>query len=175
MNMKEAVMKEERYQIAQVNIARMVAPIESPEMADFVGLLDEINELADKSPGFVWRLQTEEGDATGYRPYEDDKILVNLSVWETIEDLKNYVYKSAHGKVMQRRREWFEKFKGMYMVMWWVKAGHIPSVKEAKEKLEYLSEHGESELAFTFKQEFEAPNVVGEKVIGSEFESCPAS
>lgn len=152
-------MESEKYHIAQVNIAKMLAPIDSPIMADFVNLLNEINALADKSPGFIWRLQTEEGDATNLRPYEDERILVNLSVWESIEYLKAYVYKSAHSNVMRRRQEWFEKFDGMYVALWWVKAGHIPTVSEAKEKLEYLAKHGESPLVFTFKNTFSVQTI----------------
>ena len=140
--------------IAQVNIARMHAPLDDPVMAGFVARLAEINALADRSPGFVWRLQTEEGDATYLRPYDDDRVLFNLSVWETIEHLKEYVYKTAHGEVMRQRRQWFEKFGGMYMALWWVEAGHIPSVAEAKQRLEYLRENGETAHAFTFKRTF---------------------
>src|SRR5437764_12558909 len=98
--------------IAQVNIARMHAPLDDPVMAGFVARLAEINALADRSPGFVWRLQTEEGDATYLRPYDDDRILLNLSVWESVEQLKRYVYRRPHGAVMRRRRQWFEQFKG---------------------------------------------------------------
>jgi len=144
------------YYLAQVNIARMLAPLEDPLMAEFVALLDEINALADRSPGFVWRLQTESGNATYIRPYEDDRIIVNLSVWESVEHLKEYVYRSAHAEVMRRRSQWFEKFDGPYMALWWIEAGHIPTaeeaVKEAKERLDHLREHGESEFAFSFKR-----------------------
>jgi hypothetical protein len=140
--------------IAQVNIARMHAPLDDPVMAGFVARLAEINALADRSPGFVWRLQTEEGDATYLRPYDDDRILFNLSVWETIDHLKEYVYKTAHGEVMRRRRQWFEKFDRMYMSLWWVEAGHMPSVAEAKQRLQHLQEHGETPHAFTFRQTF---------------------
>jgi Domain of unknown function (DUF3291) len=142
------------YHIAQVNIAHMRGSLDDPIMAEFVSFLDEINVLADRSPGFVWRLQNEAGNATYLRPYADDRILFNLSVWQSIEQLKEYVYKSAHGDVMRRRREWFEKFDGMYMALWWVKAGHIPTVEEAKQRLDYLREHGESVQAFTFKNIF---------------------
>ena len=140
------------YHLAQVNIARMLAPLEDPLMADFVALLDDINALADRSPGFVWRLQTESGNATYIRPYEDDRILVNLSVWETVEHLKEYVYRSAHAGVMRRRRQWFEKFDGPYTALWWVEAGHIPKVEEAKERLDHLRNRGESEFAFSFNR-----------------------
>jgi Domain of unknown function (DUF3291) len=107
-----------KYHIAQINIARMLAPLADPVMAGFVASLSEINALADRSPGFVWRFQTEEGDATGIRPYNDDRIIVNFSVWETIDDLKTYVYKSTHAEVMRHRRQWFEKFEGVYIGLW---------------------------------------------------------
>jgi uncharacterized protein DUF3291 len=140
------------FHLAQVNIARMLAPLEDPLMAGFVARLDEINALADRSPGFVWRLQTEAGNATYIKPYEDDRILFNLSVWESVERLKEYVYHSAHSGVMRGRSQWFEKFDGPYMALWWVKAGHIPTVEEAKERLDHLREHGDSEFAFSFKR-----------------------
>jgi Domain of unknown function (DUF3291) len=149
-------MSSRSYHIAQVNIARMRGPLDDPVMAGFVARLAEINELADRSPGFVWRLQTDEGNATYLRPYDDDRILFNLSVWETIEQLKEYVYKTAHGAVLRQKREWFEKFDGMYMSMWWVEAGHIPTIAEAKQRLEYLQKHGETAHAFTFKRIFPA-------------------
>ncbi len=164
-----------KYQIAQVNIGRMLAPLEDPIMAEFVASLGEINALADSSPGFVWRFQTEEGDATAIRPYDDDRIIVNFSVWETVEDLKTYVYQSAHAQVMRRRRQWFEKFEGMYMALWWVEAGHLPSVSEAKERLEDLSRHGESERAFTFRRLFGPPDQAADELIAMPFDPCPAT
>jgi hypothetical protein len=142
------------YQIVQVNIARMIAPLEDPLMAEFVALLDEINAIADRSPGFIWRLQTESGNATYLRPYEDEGILFNLSVWESVEQLKEYVYRSAHSEVMRKRRQWFEKFDGPSMALWWVEAGHIPTIAEAKERLDNLQKYGESELSFSFKRLF---------------------
>ena len=123
------------HHLAQINIARMRAPLESPVMADFVAQLDAINALAEGSPGFVWRLTGEGNDATSLRPFDDDFIIVNMSVWESLEDLRAYVYKSAHTAVMRRRREWFEQFEGAYVALWWVEAGHIPTVGEAKERL----------------------------------------
>jgi hypothetical protein len=161
--------------IAQVNVARMHAPLDDPVMAGFVARLAEINALADRSPGFVWRLQTEEGDATYLRPYDDDRVLFNLSVWETVEHLKEYVYKTAHGEVMRQRRQWFEKFGGTSMALWWVKAGHIPSVAEAKQRLEYLQENGETAHAFTFKRTFLPAVSEEEKVIVLPLNPCPAA
>ena len=148
------------YQIAQVNIARMRAPLDDPLMAGFVARLAEVNALADQSPGFVWRLQTEEGDATYIRPFDDDRILFNLSVWESVEHLKVYVYRSAHNEVMRQRRQWFEKFDGMYMALWWVKTGHIPTVAEAKQRLAHLQHHGETPFAFTFRRLFPPASAV---------------
>ena len=145
------------YQLAQVNIARMLAPLSDPLMAEFVAQLDAINALADSSPGFLWRLQTPEGNATALRPYEDDLILVNLSLWAHFSDLSAFVYKSRHRQVMQQRRQWFELFDGPYLALWWVSAGHIPSVEEAKEHLAYLRAHGETPYAFSFKKPFPAP------------------
>jgi hypothetical protein len=139
------------FHLAQINVARMKAPLDSPAMAGFVGRLAEINALADGSPGFVWRLQTEEGDATYIRPYEDDRIIVNLSVWESVESLKHYVYRTAHAELLRDRKSWFEHFGEAYLAMWWVPAGHRPGVDEAKQRLAHLAEHGPSQFAFTFK------------------------
>ena len=124
-----------QFQIAQVNIGRIRAPLDDPQMAGFVANLEGINGLADSRPGFVWRLKTDAGDATALRPYDDDRILVNLSVWANPEDLREFVYRSAHAEVMHQRRSWFERFDGMYYALWWVVVGHIPSVAEAKDRL----------------------------------------
>ncbi len=140
------------YQLAQVNIARARAPLDDPIMAEFIALLDEINALADRSPGFVWRLQTESGNAAYIRPYEDDRIIVNLSVWENVESLKHYVYRSAHTEVMRRRSQWFEKFDGPYLALWRVEIGHIPTIEEARERLDHLRKYGESDFAFSLKR-----------------------
>ncbi len=144
--------------IAQVNIARARAAIGDPLMAGFVARLDEINALADASPGFVWRLKTEEGNATALQPYGDERILVNLSVWTSPEHLRQYVYHSAHAQIMRRRREWFERFGAPYTALWWVEAGHIPTIAEAKERLAYLQLNGDSDFAFSFANIFAAPS-----------------
>ncbi|MEO0853190.1 MAG: DUF3291 domain-containing protein, partial [Cyanobacteria bacterium J06648_11] len=152
------VVVSKRHHIAQVNIALMRAPLDTPLMAEFVASLDEINALADTSPGFVWRLQTEAGDATSLRPYDDDRILFNLSVWESLQQLQDYVYNSAHREIMRKRRQWFEKFEGIYLALWWVEAGHIPSMAEAKQRIEHLNEHGPTSWSFNFKSPFPSPN-----------------
>jgi heme-degrading monooxygenase HmoA len=148
------------HHLAQINIGRMRAPLASPVMADFVAQLDAINALADGSPGFVWRLTGDGNDATSLRPFDDDFIIVNMSVWESLDDLRAYVYKSAHAAVMRRRREWFDQFGSTYVALWWVAAGHLPSVGEAKQRLVHLEAHGPTAHVFTFKQPFAAPAVL---------------
>jgi heme-degrading monooxygenase HmoA len=141
-------------QLAQINVARMRAPLTDPVMAAFVTNLKPINELADASPGFVWRFQTEEGDATAVRPYDDDRIIINLSVWESLEALRGFVYAVAHNVVMKRRREWFERLTDTYVALWWVLRDHRPPIAEAVARLEYLKRHGSSPVAFTFREPF---------------------
>lgn len=144
------------FELAQLNIAAMKAPLESPVMADFAANLDRINALADAAPGFVWRLQDEDGNATALRPFGAD-MLVNLSVWRDVESLQAYVYQSAHVDIMRRRREWFERMDEASMVLWWVAAGHRPREQEAKERLDHLRRHGPTATAFTFRDPFPAP------------------
>lgn len=132
----------------------MRAPIDSPVMADFVAQLDAINALADDSPGFIWRLKGAGNDATSLRPFADDFIIVNMSVWEGIDVLRQYVYRGDHVRVLRERGKWFEKMGEAHMVLWWVPAGHIPSVAEARDRLIYLREHGESPETFTFQSPF---------------------
>lgn len=150
------------YHLAQVNIARMLAPLTDPLMAGFVAELDSINALADNSPGFIWRLQTPEGNATDIRPYDDDLILVNLSLWASLADLLTFVYKSRHRQVLQQRQQWFQRFNGPYVALWWVPSDHIPTVDEAQDRLSYLSTHGETPYAFSFKKPFPAPELTSE-------------
>ena len=164
-----------RYHIAQVNIGRIRAPLEDAIMAGFVNRLDEINALADSMPGFVWRLQTPSGNATYLRPYEDDdRILVNLSVWESIDALKNFVYRTVHKEMIRQRQEWFEKFAGAYVALWWVPAGHIPGVDEAKKRIAHLNEYGPTEFAFTFQTFFPHSEEFQSKIDWSSFRPCPA-
>jgi hypothetical protein len=145
------------YHIAQINIGRILAPIDDPIMTEFVAQLPPINALADQSPGFVWRLQSESGDATSIKVYDDDFIIVNLTVWESVDVLREYVYKSAHKGVLRDRKRWFEKFDGPYYALWWVLAGHNPSTEEGKARLDHLREHGDTAYAFSFKHIFPKP------------------
>lgn len=167
-------MAQSRYHLAQVNVARMRAPPDTPTMADFVAKLDEINALADQSPGFVWRLQTPVGDATAVRLWDDDLIIVKMSVWENLELLRAYVYGSAHVEVMRRRKEWFERFTGSFLALWWVPRGHTPSVPEAAERLEHLRAFGPTSDVFTFAQPFSAPDQIGVPLQAPPVASCPA-
>ncbi|MEZ4670325.1 MAG: DUF3291 domain-containing protein [Anaerolineae bacterium] len=142
------------YHLAQINIARMVAPLDSPTMHDFVVNLDRINALAESTPGFVWRLKGEGNDATSLRPYNDERIIVNMSVWESVDTLFEYVYKSGHVEIFRRKPEWFERMITPAQTMWWIPAGHVPTVAEGQEKLALLIANGPNPLSFTFKQRF---------------------
>lgn len=142
------------YHLAQVNIARMLAPLDNQQMEGFVSRLDEINALADEAPGFIWRLQTPEGNATALRVFEDDMLIVNLSVWEDVEALHEYTYKSAHVELIRDRKQWFSQFEKPHLVLWWVQAGHIPTPDEARAKLEELTSKGPTPAAFTFAKRF---------------------
>jgi hypothetical protein len=166
-------MSEARYHLAQINIGRLRAPVDSPIVAEFMAALEPINAIADASPGFVWRLQTEDGNATSIRPFEDDEILVNMSVWESIEALGDYVYRSAHTPFMRRRREWFHHMAEAYLALWWVPAGHIPTTAEAAERLRHLQEHGPTAHAFTFRSPFPAPDSA-EQLEARDDDLCPA-
>jgi hypothetical protein len=145
------------HHLAQYNIARLVAPLDDPRLAGFVDELDRINQLGDRSPGFVWRHQNPDGNSTSTRVRDDDAIVINFSVWESVEALFEYAFHSAHAEVYRKRRQWFEELRDAYAVLWWVPAGHTPSVEEADERLDYLREHGPTAHAFTFKSRFPAP------------------
>jgi hypothetical protein len=135
----------------------MLGAIEDDVMAGFVARLEPLNELADASAGFIWRYQTDAGDATEVRVFGDQRILFNMSVWESIEALEAYVYRSNHVEAVQKRAEWFERPTRPPLVLWWVAAGHIPSVEEAKERFEILWRDGPSAAAFSFKKRFPPP------------------
>src|ERR1700732_3971673 len=145
------------YHLAQVNIGRIVAPMDSPEMSGFVSQLQPINAVADRSPGFVWRLQTGSGDATSILPYDDPRININMSVWESVEALKQFVYKSGHIVPLRDRLKWFEKPAAAHMAMWWIPAGHIPTIEEAKERLQFRRTRGDTAAAFSFANPYPAP------------------
>ncbi|HEV3020079.1 MAG TPA: DUF3291 domain-containing protein [Burkholderiaceae bacterium] len=163
-----------RYELAQLNIAVMKEPLESPVMADFVANLDRINALAETSAGFVWRLQTEDGDATALRPMGENT-LVNMSVWQDVESLTAFVYQSAHLEIMRRRREWFERMADAFVVLWWVAEGHRPKIDEALAKLALLREKGSTPEAFTFRQAFGPPDATQPRAPFELGDACPAT
>lgn len=163
------------YELAQLNIGVLRGPIDSPVMAEFVANLDRINALAERTPGFVWRLQTEEGNATAIRPYpENENMAVNLSVWRDVDSLRLFVFHSEHVEIMRRRREWFEKMSEAFLVLWWVPKGHWPPIEEAKARLELLRRKGPNAEAFTFRSSFPPPDapLASPAVFGDE---CPAA
>jgi len=146
------------YNVAQINVGRIVgSTMAHPVMKEFVDQLDAINALAEQSEGFVWRLKADNGNATEFNPYNDERIIVNFSVWESVEQLKAYVYNSAHTGVMRDRKKWFEKFGKPYYTLWYVEKGTIPTVGEAVKRLEHLQQNGCSSYAFDFSNVFQAP------------------
>ena len=154
-------MKTRNWHIAQLNIASMLGEdINDPIMSEFVAQLDTINALAEQSRGFVWRLKSDDGNATSYNPYHDDRIIVNFSVWQNADDLKDYVYKSAHTAVMKDRKKWFENFGQAYYILWNIPAGYIPSLDEAVERLAYLQQKGPTGYAFDFNNIVEPVPVI---------------
>jgi hypothetical protein len=148
------------FHLAQINVARLRAPLDSPRIREFVANLEPINALADASLGFVWRLQAESGDATSIRVFDDDMIIVNLSVWESLETLRTFVYASGHKTVLGRRTEWFEPASETHLAAWWVPSGTIPTVQEAIDRLLALRADGPSLRAFTLKAPFPEPTAV---------------
>jgi hypothetical protein len=165
---------EHEHHLAQLNVARFKLPLDDPAMAGFVAALDPINAIADRAPGFVWRLQTEEGNATSIHVFEDDLMLVNMSVWESVELLADFVYASGHLDVMRRRRQWATRMVEAHLCLWWIPAGTLPTLDEALDRLDHLREHGPTPHAFTFKQRYSS----GEATVASPEEDerwfCPA-
>ena len=158
--------------LAVFNIARLVAPMDDPQIDDFRNNLDPINALAEQSPGFVWRLQDESGNATNITPYEDPMVITNMAVWESIDELADFTYRSGHLEFLRRRRDFFEHPAEAILVLWWIPEGHIPSMEEAQARLEHLRRHGPSPHAFTFRRRFEPGDHVATE--GSDLDACPA-
>ena len=145
------------YLVAQLNIARMVAPLDDPVMQDFVRALEPINALADDNPGFVWRLQDDSGDATAINAFDDPSLLVNLSLWKNIESLRDFVYRTEHLDFLKAKKQWFKPLSTPHLVLWWVPQRSIPTVEEAKHRLESLIRHGPTQDAFTLSRTFDPP------------------
>jgi hypothetical protein len=151
-------MSTDNFHIAEFNISRLKAPLDSPSMKEFVDFLAPVNKFGEESPGFVWRLAAPDGQASSYLPpaYEDPMIVTNLTVWKDIESLKNFVYQTVHTYFLRGRKKWFDQVADYQTVLWWVPAGHIPSIEEAKEKLILLAKQGPTSAAFTFQIQFDA-------------------
>jgi hypothetical protein len=147
-----------RYQLAQVNIGRLIAPLDDPRIADFIAQLDPVNALAERSPGYVWRLRSAAGNATDIAYSDDPFVIVNMSVWEDLESLKKFVYASDHIAPFRQRAKWFEKMDKPNYCLWWIPAGHIPTVAEGRERLEHYQRHGSTPYAFWFQKWFPAPS-----------------
>ena len=145
------------YHLAQINIGRLVAPLDDPRIAGFVAQLDPINALAEQSPGFVWRLKSDSGNATDIAYNDDPFVIVNMSVWESVDALRNYVYRSQHRNVLKDRAKWFEKMDKPHYCLWWITAGHIPTVAEGRERLEHYQLHGATAYSFWFQKLFPEP------------------
>lgn len=145
------------HHLAQINVARLIAPKGDARVQPFFDALDAINAIADASPGFVWRLADDSGNATGINPSPDDRLLINISVWESAEALFGFVYRSAHAGLIGQRRDWFERFDGAFQALWWVPAGQHPTVADGLGRLWLLDRHGPSPSAFGFKSQFPPP------------------
>jgi hypothetical protein len=153
------------HHIAQLNVGRAVGPLDDTRLADFMNWLDEINALAEQSQGFVWRLQGDNGNNTDLKVSDDPQFIVNLSVWESIDDLHAFTYRSDHRTVFARRYDWFERAEGPNVVLWWQPAGTIPDIHDALARLRRLAEHGPTREAFTFKERFPPPNAVESETV----------
>ncbi len=145
------------FHLAQINIGRLRAPLDDPQIAGFVAELDSINALADAAPGFIWRLQSESGNATDVAYNDDPFVIVNMSVWESIRALHSYVYTSRHIEVFRQRAKWFERMEKPNYCLWWIPAGHIPAVSEGRERLEHYQIHGATPYSFWFHKQFPTP------------------
>ena len=148
------------YHVAQLNVGRAVAALDDPRLADFMNWLDEINALAERSPGFIWRQQGDNGNNTGLKVDDDPLFIVNLSVWASIDDLHAFTYRSDHKTVFARRYDWFERADGPNVVLWWQPAGTLPDVYDALARLGRLAADGPTAEAFTFKAPYPPPDAI---------------
>ena len=159
-NNRHKTINNKMYQLAQINVARMIGVnIEDPVMKEFSDHFDAVNQLAEESEGFIWRLKDEEDNATSFNPFNDEQVIINLSVWKNKESLEYFTYKTFHVDFIRRRKEWFQKYGKAYYVLWWIKDNEYPTVEEALERLEYLQKNGPSEFAFNFQKVFQHPEI----------------
>ena len=151
------------WNLAQVNIARMLAPLDDPIMADFVNNLDRINKLAEETDGFVWRLVDETNNATSIKIFNDDFLIVNMSVWESLDHLFNFTYKTDHVEIFKRKKEWFTKLADAHLACWYVPNSYRPTIKDAEERLTYMNQYGITPYAFTFKKRYSVEDMLNNK------------
>jgi Domain of unknown function (DUF3291) len=149
------------YHLAQINIGRLIAPIDDPKIAEFVAQLEPINALADAAPGFVWRLKSDSGNATDIAYNDDPFVIVNMSVWESLEALRDFAYRSDHIRVFRDRAKWFEKMEKPHYCLWWVPVGHVPTVAEGRERQEHYQTYGATQFSFWFSEQFPQPSDEG--------------
>lgn len=143
------------FQIAEINIARMKGvDINDPMMKEFVENLDTVNAIAEKSEGFVWRLKDENNNATNFNPYNDERVIINVSVWQSIETLEKFMYHTFHSEFLRRRKEWFQTYGKVHTALWWVPSGQYPTMQEAVNKLAYLQQNGPSKIVFDLRNIF---------------------
>jgi hypothetical protein len=148
-----------KYHLAEINIAKMKGVnINDPIMKEFVDNLEAVNGIAESSPGFVWRLKDDNNNATSLNPYDDEQVIINVSVWESIENLEHFMYKTFHSDFLKRRKEWFINFGKVYTAMWWTPVDHLPSLQEAVDNLAYLEKNGASEKVFDFRRKYDRPS-----------------
>lgn len=148
------------FQLAEINIARMKGVnINDPIMQEFVENLERVNSIAEASEGFVWRLKDENNNATSMNPYEDEQVIINVSVWESFETLEHFMYQTFHSEFLKRRKEWFQNFGTAHTAMWWIPAGQFPTMQEAVDQLDYLQKNGASQKVFDFRNKFPAPSI----------------
>lgn len=153
------------YQLAQINVAKMKGVnIDDPIMQEFVDNLDSVNALAESSDGFIWRLKDDDDNATGFNPYDDEQIIINISVWRDIPSLEHFTFKTMHTDFLKRRREWFHSYGKAYFAMWWIEAGAYPTIEEAVAKLDHLQLNGPSAEVFNFRTKFPKPRSVKKQV-----------
>ena len=146
------------FQLAEINIARMKGVnINDPIMQEFVENLERVNSIAEASEGFVWRLKDENNNATSMNPYDDEQVIINVSVWESFETLEHVMYQTFHSDFLKRRKEWFQNFGTAHTAMWWIPAGKFPTLQEAVDQLDYLQKNGASEKVFDFRNKLPAP------------------
>jgi hypothetical protein len=151
-------MQMNHYKIAEINVARMKwVNINDPMMKEFVENLDKVNSIAEMSEGFIWRLKDDNNNATSLNPFDDEQIIINVSVWENLEKLENFMYKTFHSEFLKRRKEWFQQYGKAHTALWWVQHGHFPTLQEAIANLDYLQKNGPTQKVFDLKNKFPPP------------------